>query len=160
MADLTKAEFERMKKNAAERIMQMKSEGIPFPDFVSIPKRGEPTDLKSPPRKETSPQPTATPRREQPVSVTAAHTPSVPPPTDMPSPPTATPQKSESEHGQKLLCAADGHKTRGFLPFIRYLNIPEVTENPDGMLLLALILLLSHEGADSSLILALAYILL
>lgn len=120
MEEISKAEFERMKRNAEERIMRMKKEGLPFPDFVSIPAR--------------------------PTTAVAAE----PPPTES----TVTADKAAE------VCAKDGQSRRGFLPFVRYLNIPEVTENPDGILLLALILLLSHEGADSALILALAYILL
>ncbi|MBO7218181.1 MAG: hypothetical protein J6V50_05715 [Clostridia bacterium] len=44
--------------------------------------------------------------------------------------------------------------------FLKYVNIPEMLENRDAMLLLALIILLSNEDADETLILALAYILL
>ena len=42
----------------------------------------------------------------------------------------------------------------------RYLNLPEMMKNSDSLLLLGLILLLSNESADETLILALAYILL
>ena len=121
MEEISKAEFERMKQNAEERIMRMKNEGLPFPDFVSV--RSRPA--------ETSPPPPARPAKA------------------------AAPTEREN-----TVCAEGGQSGRGFLPFVRYLNIPEVTQNPDGILLLALILLLSHEGADSALILALAYILL
>ena len=122
MEEISKAEFERMKRNAEERIMRMKNEGLPFPDFVSIPAR--PT----------------TPVTEE--------------------PPSANFESAVTKDKAAEVCTKDGQHRRGFLPFVRYLNRPEVTENPDGILLLALILLLSHEGADSALILALAYILL
>lgn len=50
---------------------------------------------------------------------------------------------------------------RGQLPSLfRYLNLPEMMKNGDSLLLLGLILLLSNESADETLILALAYILL
>lgn len=43
---------------------------------------------------------------------------------------------------------------------MQYLNLPEMMKNKDALLLLGLILLLSNDGADEKLILALAYILL
>ncbi len=43
---------------------------------------------------------------------------------------------------------------------LKYLNLPEMLKNGDSLLLLGLILLLSNESADETLILALAYILL
>ncbi len=43
---------------------------------------------------------------------------------------------------------------------IKYMNLPEMMKNGDSLLLLGLILLLSNESADETLILALAYILL
>ena len=59
-----------------------------------------------------------------------------------------------------LLSVGGGQQKGSAVPFLRYLNLGEITNNPDGILLLALILLLSVEGADNTLILALAYILL
>ena len=138
MDDISKAEFERMKKNAEERMMQMKKEGLPFPDFVSIPRREE--------QRAESP---TTPAAET-VTLAASES----------SPRTSSASALPTSASQKRVYADERHGGKGFLPFLRYLNIPEVTENPDGILLLALILLLSHEGADSTLILALAYILL
>ncbi len=44
--------------------------------------------------------------------------------------------------------------------FLRYLNFGELSKNKDGLLLIGLILLLSSDGADDLLILALAYVLL
>ena len=44
--------------------------------------------------------------------------------------------------------------------FLRYLNFGELSKNKDGLLLIGLILLLSSDGADELLILALAYVLL
>ncbi len=44
--------------------------------------------------------------------------------------------------------------------FLRYFNFGELMKNKDGLLLIGLILLLSSEGTDELLILALAYILL
>ncbi len=123
MDGMSREEFERMKQNAGERIMQMKKEGLPFPDFVTIPKR---------------------------EGASAAED----------SKPKISEEEEKTSETGKQMSAHEGHRKNGFLPFIRYLNIPEITENPDGMLLLALILLLSHEGADNRLILALAYILL
>ncbi len=43
---------------------------------------------------------------------------------------------------------------------LKYINLPEMLKNGDSLLLLGLILLLSNESADETLILALAYILL
>jgi hypothetical protein len=43
---------------------------------------------------------------------------------------------------------------------IKYVNFPELMKNKDALLLLGLIFLLSSDGADEKLILALAYILL
>lgn len=43
---------------------------------------------------------------------------------------------------------------------LKYINIPEMMNNSDALLLLGLILLLSADSADETLILALAYILL
>ncbi len=68
---------------------------------------------------------------------------------DESSPPTMPPLSAEDKHPKKR-----------FGSFIEYLNIPKMLENSDAMLLLSLILLLSSEDADETLILALAYILL
>lgn len=44
--------------------------------------------------------------------------------------------------------------------FLRYMNLPELLKDKDSLLILGLILLLSNEEADETLIMALAYILL
>ena len=44
--------------------------------------------------------------------------------------------------------------------FLRHINLPEMLKDKDSLLILGLILLLSNEEADDSLIMALAYILL
>lgn len=71
-------------------------------------------------------------------------------------------QKQEQSHEKVSdgMSATDKQKTRSANTLLKYLNIPEMLKNSDAMLLLALILLLSNEDADETLILALAYILL
>ena len=44
--------------------------------------------------------------------------------------------------------------------FLKYMNLPELLKDKDSLLILGLILLLSNEEADETLIMALAYILL
>ncbi len=109
MDDISREDFERLKKDAEERLMRMnRGDMPPFPNFVKIPER-----------------PTA----------------AVPAPITQPS-------------------VEEKHRTPRFSSIIKYLNIPEMLKNSDALLLLSLILLLSNESSDETLILALAYILL
>ena len=78
---------------------------------------------------------------------------------DFVSIPNKTDTKSEPFPPQGIMPPKNG--ARGQLPSLfRYLNLPEMMKNSDSLLLLGLILLLSNESADETLILALAYILL
>lgn len=114
MAEYSPKEFEKMKNEAAQRVMEMyKGTGgkmPPYPDFISLPKQQE---------------------KEEKVS-------------------------REEEKNKKLQhIPVQNHNG-----FLRYLNFGELMKNKDGLLLIGLILLLSSDGADDLLILALAYILL
>lgn len=113
MDNISPEAFDRMKRDAEERMMKMRQSGMTFPSFVKLPEN-----------KET----------ENPL----------------PTPPPEIPKQSTTEK-----------QLRGRFPsLLRYINLPEMLKNSDGILLLSLILLLSEESADESLILALAYILL
>lgn len=68
--------------------------------------------------------------------------------------------KKPPEQIPLTVSAPDKQKKRSASSLLRYVNIPEMLKNSDAMLLLALILLLSNEDADETLIMALAYILL
>ena len=113
MAEISKNEFDIMKKQAAERVMEMyKGAGgkmPPYPDFISVPTPEKTEEVLSKPKQET---------------------------------------KKEVQGCQKNN------------QFLRYFNFSELMKNKDGLLLIGLILLLSNEGTDELLILALAYILL
>ncbi len=114
MDGMTKSEFEKMKKDAERRILEMaKSDMPPYPSFVRIPDA------------ETTP----------------------------PQPPLPSPE-------EPALSADKGQQNGRGLRLLRYLNLPEMLKSSDSLLLLSLILLLSSEEADETLILALAYILL
>lgn len=80
----------------------------------------------------------------------------------IPQKPTAHPNSSQNEQPsqKEKPSAREGQPSKRFSSLIKYINLPELTQNSDGLLLLALILLLSHEEADETLILSLAYILL
>ena len=73
--------------------------------------------------------------------------------------PTDIPDKQTTTQEQ-YVSASEKQNRRSANSLLRYVNIPEMLKNSDAMLLLALILLLSNEDADETLILALAYILL
>lgn len=113
MAEYSKNEFDIMKKQAAQRVMEMyKGAGgkmPPYPDFISVPKAQE-TEKE--------------------------------------------PQKIEREVKKEI------QKGQNNTQFLRYFNFSELMKNREGLLLIGLILLLSSEGTDELLILALAYILL
>lgn len=55
---------------------------------------------------------------------------------------------------------AEADRNKRVSSLLKYINLPEMMKNGDSLLLLGLILLLSNESADETLILALAYILL
>ena len=113
MDNISPEVFNNTKRDAEERMMKMRQNGMTFPSFVKLPEN-----------KETEHSPPAPPPREE--------------------------KQSTAEK-----------QTNGRFPsLLRYINLPEMLQNSDGILLLALILLLSEESADESLILALAYILL
>lgn len=75
------------------------------------------------------------------------------------SSPTPTDNKQTILQPQHISVSEKQNK-RSTSSLLKYLNIPEMLKSSDAMLLLALILLLSNEDADETLILALAYILL
>ena len=110
MAEYSKDEFDIMKKQAAQRVMDMykgvESKMPPYPDFISVPKREE---------------------------------------------------KVEKVKKETYKVAEKCNKNPQYL---RYLNFSELAKNKDGLLLIGLILLLSSEGTDELLVLALAYVLL
>jgi hypothetical protein len=114
MAEFSQNEFEKMKNEAAQRVMEMyKGTGgkmPPYPDFISLPKTEN------------------------------FH------------------EKKEKVQEQEGRIEPKTRQNNG--SFLRYLNFAELTKNKDGLLLIGLILLLSSDGADDLLILALAYILL
>lgn len=114
MADYSQKEFERMKDEAAHRVMEMyKGAGgkmPPYPDFITLPKNEKPEK-----------------------------------------------KQKEIDRNEKKIVHTPRQNNNGFL---RYLNFAELSKNKDGLLLIGLILLLSSEGADELLILALAYVLL
>lgn len=114
MSEYSQKEFERMKDEAAHRVMEMyKGAGgkmPPYPDFISLPKNEKP--------------------KEKP---------------------------KETDKSEKKILYTPRQNNNGFL---RYLNFGELSKNKDGLLLIGLILLLSSDGADELLILALAYVLL
>ena len=114
MAEYSPKEFEKMKNEAAQRVMEMyKGSGgkmPPYPDFISLPRN----------QKNNETQENNEVKEEKTTTVSRAN-------------------------------------NSGFL---RYLNFGELTKNKDGLLLIGLILLLSSDGADEMLILALAYVLL
>ncbi len=114
MAEYSQREFEKMKNEAAERVMEMyKGAGgkmPPYPDFISLPRQEE--------------------KQEK-------------------------PQKEEEKCDKNVPILRQNNNG-----FLRFLNFGELMKNKDGLLLIGLILLLSSDGADDLLILALAYILL
>lgn len=110
MSDMSREEFERLKKDSARRIREMyKGHNMPpYPDFIDLKGRVEepPTPASDPPRPASSPAP------------------------------------------------------QGPLPILGNLNIRSLTQNPDSLLILGLILLLAGEKADEKLLLALVFIML
>lgn len=114
MAEYSQREFEKMKNEAAERVMEMyKGAGgkmPPYPDFISLPKNEKPEE------------------KQKEIDI------------------------NEDKKVNTLRQNNNG--------ILRYLNFGELSKNKDGLLLIGLILLLSSDGADELLILALAYILL
>lgn len=116
MDELTREEFERLKRNAAKELREIGNRQTahpPFPDFVRVPTKPE--------------------------------------------------QKRESEkekrptEGPPKVVKNKESKLGGFL---KNINLPEVLKEKDSLLILGLILLLSSEEADESLIMALAYIMM
>ena len=114
LAEYSPKEFEKMKNEAAQRVMEMyKGSGgkmPPYPDFISLPKNEKNNESE---------------------------------------------EKIEIKQEKNNAIYRPNNTS-----FLRYLNFGELTKNKDGLLLIGLILLLSSDGADEMLILALAYVLL
>lgn len=70
------------------------------------------------------------------------------------------PTNKQTTPEEQQVSVSEKQNKRSANSLLRYVNIPEMLKNSDAMLLLALILLLSNEDADETLILALTYILL
>lgn len=75
----------------------------------------------------------------------------------LPNPPKSIEEEEKNEKKEEKIVTKQMPQNNSFL---NYLNFGELIKNKDGLLLIGLILLLSSDGADELLILALAYVLL